>query len=292
MVAVALMGGLPGNALADARSLARTDGSAVQYQLDVPTERGELPLVVIAQGSGCIGARQSGSVKAVIDAFAGFPILTVEAYGVAPEQADPANCPEAFLAHGTMSQRVEDYRLVLQALEGAAWWDGRIVLFGGSEGGLVVARLAGAVEAEAAILLSTAPGARFDRIVLANVPPEGQETVAGLFERARADPGSMEMLAGYPFRFWADALAINAVEDMLSSDTQFLVIHGGQDSVPVDYARSAADSYADAGRCELTYWEFPALDHGMRDIGGQTQMPMIAEAAARWALASIKASAC
>nr|WP_314258760.1 hypothetical protein [uncultured Devosia sp.] len=269
----------------------RADGSVIDYRLDVPASETELPLVIVAQGSGCDGARQGASMQAAVSAFALLPVLTVEKYGVASDD-DGAECTAEFLANSTMSQRVADYRAVLARLDTVSWWDGRVILFGGSEGGLVMARLAREVKADAAVLLSTAPGVTFDRIVLANVPDEGQQTMAALFERALAEPDSLEMFSGYPFRFWADAMQMRPLDDMLATDTKFLVIHGGQDGVPVDYSRLAADRYAAEQRCELTYWEFPALDHSMRDPTGVSQMSATIGAAADWALVAASAPGC
>ncbi|WP_354060501.1 hypothetical protein [Devosia sp. 2618] len=270
----------------------RPDGSELSYRLDIPEGTGKVPLAVIAQGSGCVGARSSVAVRTVTSAFAPMATLTVEQYGVLPGDDGSVACSADFASHALMSQRVADYEQVINGLGEAAWWSGELVLFGGSEGGLVMARLAPRVEADAAILLSTAPGVSFDQIVLSNVPPEGHETVRGLFERARNAPDSDEKFSGYTFRFWADAIAVTAVDEMLSSSTQFLAIHGGKDPVPVDYSRVAADRYSDAGRCELTYWEFPNYGHGMEDAAGTSHMAAVAAAAVGWASARLAAPGC
>jgi dipeptidyl aminopeptidase/acylaminoacyl peptidase len=71
---------------------------------------------------------------------------------------------------------------------------------------------------------------------------------------------------------------------MLQSDSPFLVIQGGLDkSSPVAAARATADRFAAEERCDLTYWEFPAFDHGMLDPSGVSHMAEIAAAAAAWA---------
>lgn len=273
-------------------SVVRADGSALAYQLDLPEASSKYPLAVIAQGSGCVGARTSVAVQTTVSAFADMAVLTVEQYGVQPGDAGSAVCSDEFMAQALMSQRVSDYRQVIETLAGAEWWNGKLVLFGGSEGGLVVARLAAQVKADAAILLSTAPGATFDEIVLSSVPAEGQATVRGLMDLARLAPDSLEVFGGYSFRFWADAIKAPPVEEMLAAPTRFLVIHGGKDPVPVKFSRTAADRYAEAGRCELTYWEYPNYGHGMEDAEGKSHLAFVADAAVRWAKSALAEPSC
>jgi len=47
-------------------------------------------------------------------------------------------------------------------------------------------------------------------------------------------------------------------------------------------ARLAADAFAEAGLCTLTYWEFPSLDHGMRTPDGTSRLAEVAALAADW----------
>lgn len=47
--------------------------------------------------------------------------------------------------------------------------------------------------------------------------------------------------------------------------------------------RALPDRFAAQGRCNLIYWEFPALDHGMTDPAGRSRLPAIARLAAAWA---------
>lgn len=274
----------------ESASLLRTDGSELVYQLDVPQGAETYPLVVVAQGSGCLPARDSQAVQRAIDAFADAATLTVEKPGIAA--GGDGQCSAEYHRKALMNQRAGDYAQVIASLDGASWWNGDLVLFGGSEGGLVMAALAAQVEADAAILVSTAPGAPFGDIVLAGVPPEGHETVLAGFDKARANPDSEEIWAGQSMRFWADAGDYLALEDMLASRAHFLVIHGGRDAVPAALSRAAADRYAEEERCELTYWELPAYDHAMADPDDRSRMGDVARAAALWARQTLAAPAC
>jgi pimeloyl-ACP methyl ester carboxylesterase len=202
-------------------------------------------------------------------------------------QVDERNCPADFYDRYTISQRVEDYEAVLTALGGQP---GRLILFGGSEGGLAMAILAARVHPDAAILFSSATGTSFGEMVLSTVPPEGKASVAAGFEAARANPDSSELLSGHTYRFWADSLDHRSIDYMRKTDTPFLLIQGGLDtSSPIAAARATAEVFATEGRCNLTYWELPALDHGMLDPKGNTHLPAVATMAAAWAESPITA---
>lgn len=275
-------------AMAEPRSLEtpRPDGSVIHWTLDLPVNEGKSALVVIAQGSGCAAAMQSSNLELARSAFGNLAALTVEKYGVEPGDNptdDHGNCSQAFREHHTVSQRVADYRQIIGSLRDAAWWNGKLVLFGGSEGGIVMAMLAPEVRADAAILISTGGGVPFGQMVRQSIPEEGWPTVDATFERARQNPDSTELWAGQSLRFWADAIDRRAADYMLRADTDFLLIQGGRDRAGAsNVARAVGDLFASAGRCNLTYWEFPAFDHGMIDANGNAHMIEVLSQASLW----------
>ena len=260
----------------------RPDGTMIDYALDMPDGAPE-GILLLAQGSGCQPTRLNANLRLVRAAFPRHVAVTMEKRGVAPEAAIAdgyADCPAAFHAGYTTSGRVADYEAVLAEIGSPL----PLVLYGGSEGGLAVAMLAGRVGADAAIVMSSATGMPFGEMVLSTVPPEGQESVRAGFAAARADPQGDALFAGSSHRFWADILDLVAADFMLAATVPFLVIQGGRDvSSPVAAARVTADRFAAAGRCNLLYWELPALDHGMADPQGVSQMAGVARAAAHWA---------
>lgn len=294
LAAVVLSLLVPSFAAHGGEAIERADGSNIQYEIDSPDDGSAVPLVVLAQGSGCLPIRASEALNVVRSAFAGFARLTLEKPGVTPEDqpADGADCSPEFFQSATISQRVADYRQVIEHFQGAKWWNGQLVLFGGSEGGLVMGILAGETDADVAILLSTAPGGTFADIVKSAVPAEGHATVEAGFERARQNPDSVEVWAGHSLRFWANALDLRVSDTMLDADTNFLLIQGGRDPVPSELARAAADSFARAGRCNLTYWEFPAYDHGMTDGSGRSHLDNVSVQLVQWAQMTLKGGAC
>jgi pimeloyl-ACP methyl ester carboxylesterase len=276
----------PSYAAAQALTLARPDGSLIHYTLDRPAGPPE-GLLLLSQGSGCAPGAQNQSMATVRHAFPDHTALIVEKIGVTPDAPitdGHTDCPTEFVQGYTLSQRVEDYRAVLTQLGiGPGKAADHLVLFGGSEGGLAVAKLAAEFHPRATIVLSSSTGADFGTMVRSTVPPEGHATIDSGFAAARANPESTELFAGSTYRFWADILDAKSVDFMLQTDSPFLLIQGGLDrSNPVASARLTADIFAAEGRCNLTYWEFPALDHGMRMPDGEPRLAGIATLAAGW----------
>ena len=280
---------MPTQAMPEALTLSRPDGSLVHYTLDEPAGPSE-GLILLSQGSGCAPGATNQSIATVRAAFADYTALIVEKIGITPsaEIVDGASeCPATFVQTYTLSQRVDDYRLVLQHLQhDQGLGTDNLVLFGGSEGGLAVAKLGALFHPTATILLSSATGTTFGDMVRSTVPPEGHATIDAGFAAARANPDSSELFAGSTYRFWADILDVRTLELMLASSSPFLIIQGGLDtSNPVASARATVDAFALESRCNLTYWEFPTLDHSMRREDGSSRLGAVAALAAHWVAA-------
>lgn len=269
----------PALAAPETHQLARADGSLIHYTLDRPAD--PVGLLVLSQGSGCRPGVQSPGLATVRKAFPAYTALIVEKVGIAPDMTvDEQNCPSDFYDRYNVSQRIADYEAVMATLPPAD----RLVFFGGSEGGLAMAMLATRLDPDAVIILSSATGSSFGEMVKSTVPPEGHASIDAGFAAARANPDSSERFGGHAYRFWADILDRRSTDYMRRSRAPFLLIQGGLDtSSPLAAARSAADAFAAEGRCNLTYWEFPALDHGMIDPRGTSRLAAIATLAATWA---------
>lgn len=295
LLALAFQAG-PAAAAPEAFESVRPDGSTIYWWVDRLSKGQRSGLILLAQGSGCQSVRANANVALARSLFPGYAALTVEKYGVVPgdDPKEPfdANCPAAFHAHHTVSQRVADARQVIDQLRGQPWWNGQLVLFGGSEGGDVAALLAGPTRADAAILLSTGAGITFgemvrqslmDEMTRNHVPKTEWPDIDAAFTQARQSPDSTTLWGGSSLRFWADAIDRRVVDEMLRSDTAFLLIQGGRDaSAPVGAARKAAELFAAAGRCSLTYWEFPAYGHGMASSDGASHMADVLAQSAAW----------
>jgi alpha-beta hydrolase superfamily lysophospholipase len=280
---VAALAATPALSQSEQRHLPRADGSSIAFTVDIPKGKPD-GILVLAQGSGCQPTATNANLATMRQAFPHYTAVMVEKYGIASDAAIAdgfSDCPAAFHAGHTVAQRVADYVSVLDSLPRAP--DTPLVLFGGSEGGLAVAMLAEQVQPTATILLSSATGIPFADMVLSTVPPEGHATIEAGFAAARADPQGTALFAGSSHRFWADILDRIPADSMARSTSPFLVVQGGRDtSSPVAAARATADRFAAAGKCNLTYWEFPALDHGMAAPDGTSHLADVATAIARW----------
>ena len=273
-----------GQAIPSDRVLPRPDGSSINWTVDRQSAAPEAKqgILLIAQGSGCSAASENPNIASAKRLLPEFAVVTVEKYGVEPhaKPGDPFNgCSSTFYAHHTVSQRIEDYKRVLAQLEFEEWWNGKLVLFGGSEGGAAVALLAPSVKANAIIIFSSAPGHSFEKLFKMTVPPETAEHAGTEFKKIKADPTSSKVWGGNSYRWWADILHHDMTAALLSTYSPILLVQGDRDShAPVAVAREVRDEFKNNNRRNLTYWEFAGYDHAMQDAQG---VPHLAEVMTR-----------
>jgi hypothetical protein len=122
----------------------------VNWYLDRRGEDGKQGILVLAQGSGCASVTTNQNTERARSLEPHFAVVTVDKYGVEPGDRDGGRCSEAFYGRGTVSQRVADYQAVIARVERMPWWNGRIVMFGGSEGGAVLQLLVSRVRFDGA----------------------------------------------------------------------------------------------------------------------------------------------
>jgi pimeloyl-ACP methyl ester carboxylesterase len=270
----------------------RDDGSLIHWSLDRQHGGPKQGILLLAQGSGCRAATENPNIVRAKHLLPQFAIVTVEKYGVGPREA-PKNpfggCSKAFYAHHTVSQHVADYQRVLAEVEASPWWDGRLVLFGGSEGGAAVTILATRVKTTALVVFSTAPGRSFRETFKLTVPKEIAAQADLEFARIKAAPLSPKLWGGNSYRWWADILDHDLTADLLSVHAPILMVHGDRDrSAPVQIARMVRDDFQRAGRCNLTYWEFSGYDHQMQDAAGAPHIDEVVQRIAGWLVAKVR----
>jgi len=270
----------------EAPSVLRPDGSRIIYRLDAPADvDAPYGLLFLAQGSGCQPATLEGRFSHSEKIAPGFARLSIEKYGVDPSDSDreEGDCMAAFYARDTLDQRVLDAARVLSAFRGASWWSGDLVMFGGSEGGAVVAMLAGLVpETDAVVVLSSGLGFTVEETVLAAVPPYAREVVSAQFRAARERGAPNDHFSGHSHHWWAHALNQRPVTTLLPLEVPVLVVQGGRDtSAAPESARAGVAELEGRGRC-VTYHEHEALDHFMRDREGVDRRSEIYGEIANW----------
>ena len=288
---LSLLTGQPAAAASVDLTARRDDGSLIYWSLDRQHGGPKQGILVLAQGSGCLAATENANLVRAKGLLPDFAVVTVEKYGVRPHDApkDPfGGCSPAFYAHHTVSQRVADYQRVLAQVETSPWWDGRLVSFGGSEGGAAVSMLAPRVRPTAVVVFSTAPGRSFRQTFKLTVPPEVAAQADSEFAKIKADPLSPKLWGGNSCRWWADILDHDLTADLLSVRVPILIVHGERDrSGPVQIARMVRDDFQRDGRCNLTYWEFPGYDHQMQDAAGASHIDEVMQRISGWLVAKV-----
>jgi len=219
-------------AVAVAHTTARPDGSAISWSLDRQRDAPKQGILVVAQGSGCLSTSENPNLARARSLLPDFAFLTVEKYGVHPHDAPKdwmGGCRAEFYAHHTVSQRAADYQRILGELASAPWWDGRLVLFGGSEGGAAVAELAPRVKPAAVVIFSTAPGRSFRQDFKLSVPPEVAAMADAEFAKIAAEPLSPKLWGGNSYRWYADIMDHDLTADALAVHAPILLVQGARD---------------------------------------------------------------
>lgn len=266
-------------------TMTRPDGVNIDWYLDRQAQSAHQGILVIAQGSGCGSVRSNRNVEAAKSLLPDFAVITVEKYGVSPGDVPkgPEDCSKLFFAHHTVTQRVSDYRAVIDQVKAMSWWNGKLVLFGGSEGGAVVQILAAEVNADAAVIFSSATGIHFRDAFIQVLPPEMAAQAPAELEKARRNPLSAEVWGGNSYRWWADIIDRPLWEDALKARGALLVVQGRRDrSNPVSSARAFRDIFAARHQCNLTYWEYEDYDHAMVDTSGTSHLPEVLSRISDW----------
>ncbi|WP_295797681.1 hypothetical protein [uncultured Microbulbifer sp.] len=264
----------------------REDGSNIYWSIEHPNTDKRRGVLLIAQGSGCGPTTQNPTIASAKSIVSDYSVLLVEKYGVSHDDRpeDPmTDCSKDFFSHHTVGQRVADVSRVIKELKGSSWWSGELVLFGGSEGGAVVSRLTPLLRPIATVVFSSGPGASLAESLLSVIPPPAKKQANEVFKQARENPESTKMWGGNSYRWWADVVDDVQVKHLLKTNVPVLVVQGERDQFsPVESARAARRYYDDAGRCELTYWEFPDYDHFMTDSDGHNHRDEVFQKISKW----------
>jgi len=267
-----------------ARTLERTDGSSIHYYLDPPTGAARRPVLIMLQGSGCESVARNARIGWMAPRLAPRHVLIrLEKYGVAPG-ADGENCSDAFWRGNTLQQRVLDLVQLVAGLRRERWWNGELVLFGGSEGGAVAAMAAPLVpEVRAVVIWSSGIGLPVGEMIRGVLPPQMQEEAPRIFQEARDNPTGGRQWGGASYRWWADAVDLVPARSLIQTRAPVLLVHGGRDqSAPVASARATDALMRAAGRSNFTYREYPDYDHFMVDSTSVDRRTEVIAEIAEW----------
>ncbi|HTU09495.1 MAG TPA: hypothetical protein VMG08_01250 [Allosphingosinicella sp.] len=272
------------SAASERAALLRADGSELVYYVDRDPARGRQPLLIMLQGSGCDSVVGNALVPWMAARLAPrHAVLTIEKYGVATG-ADGNRCTADFRRGNSLTRRALDTALVIAALRRQHWWNGELVIFGGSEGGAIAALAAPLIpETRAVIIWSSGIGLPVGEMIRAVLPPPVQAEADRIFAEARAHPGADREWGGASYAWWADALDQMPARSLLQTPAPTLLIHGTSDQfAPVASARAARDLIEASGRTGFTYREYPGYDHFMVDAAGVDHRAAVVAEANAW----------
>ena len=272
------------SASSSAATLERPDGTLIAYEIEYRSARGRQPLLLMLHGSGCDSVARNDRLRWMAPQLApGHALLTVEKYGVEPGD-DGESCSEGFRRRNTLQQRTLDVLQVIAALRRERWWNGEIVLFGGSEGGAVAAMLAPLVpEARATIVWSSGIGLPIGEMIRSALPPQMAQESERIFAEARANPTAEREWGGASYRWWADAVDLVPARSLALAEAPVLLIHGTRDqSAPIASARAARGLVTAAGKANFAYREYEGYDHFMIDAEGVDHRAEVIAEAAEW----------
>jgi dienelactone hydrolase len=269
-------------------AIPRVDGSPLQIMISRPSATRKMPIVLAIDGSLCIPSRMNESMARLSperSGFGSYALVTVEK----PEPSQPAvdangsysigpdfQCTETFKKYYSIDQRVLDHLRAIQYLRRHAdWWDGRLFLWGFSDGGRIASRMgAFTPETQRMVLGGFGGGASMaaeleDFHMCPKERTQDREAcVKDLrvqFQKMRDTPTHRQTWNGDSNTWTAWVSRLDAVEANILQDVTVpvLIFHGTEDkSVPVTSARLLAKRLSDSG-VKLVYREIQGMGHGL-----------------------------
>lgn len=273
---------------ASTRSIERADGSRIEYHLDNFDTKSSKGILLMLQGSGCESVIKRDWLTSDPPKLAPeLAVLSIEKYGVSLEQANSGavdGCSKDYWRNNTLNRRVLDAVQVIAKMRTETWWNGKLVIYGGSEGGAIAALLAPLIpEIQAVIIQSSGIGVPTADLIRMAVPPEIAVQISQVIADAKINPTGEKRMGGASYRWWADAADITPSKMLVETDVPILLIHGSRDQfAPVEAARATRDLFVSRGKSNLTYVEYDGYDHFMTDLNGVHHKDKVLMQAAEW----------
>ncbi len=274
----------------------RLDDSTIEATVSAPKER-KSPAVLVLQGSGCASERNT-LARLLLPWRKKYVFIYVEKPGIT---SSSVSCNSEFLSRNSIHQRLWDILSVIQKLRTESWWNNEIYVIGISEGGLIAGLTAAYVpEVKRVAILSyggaltmgewwpdvAAAGIQKETGSISAAETERNDAIT-TFRRARSNPSYSEVYDGESntLAWWASIIDVRLSNALVQLSIPILICHGELDQfAPVKGARAVAHQFIKLGKNNLTYREYPGLDHGFVEKSGNSKLESVYLSSLTWLL--------
>lgn len=257
----------------------------LSYRLDFPETVAEtVPLLVVIDGSSCRGPATNGLIDLLKpDASSPVPYarLIVEKIGVDLED-DGETCSDLFSQNYTIQNRVLNHLRVLQHIRGEhEWWNGKLLIWGWSDGGDIAAQLTAYYpNTKRAVLGAMGGGITMaehfrdqdfcpaDRFQSSEQKERCIAKLQARFDDIRANPSSEKTWLGgdNTYKVWESRLFSRLSHLLVDNQVPILIVHGTEDKGQIKSARALKEDLDAAGNAAYTYWEIETMTHTPRQL--------------------------
>jgi pimeloyl-ACP methyl ester carboxylesterase len=276
----------------DEKSAKRLDGSDIIYYIQKPENIKKFPILLILQGSNCGSIYSSIAATQPLLEKAGVGRVDVEKYGLT-KATPPTVCPPAYLQHNSIDQRVQDYLRVLQILrQTEPDWNRQLIIAGGSEGAVVAGIISSLIPETTKLVLMASGGGmsmREDMLTLQEAElrrggasePEVVQSLKetqSIMEEIKKNPTYLKTWAGITntYLWWNSILDLIPLNYLVDINVPIFMVHGNADTAAsVEGSRRVVEKFKTIGKTNLTYKEYPGLDHHWKDANGVSHSPEV-----------------
>lgn len=267
-------------------TVTRVDDTTLTWYLHTPAGP-RYPLVLILQGSQCENVYHHFDRAIERLTAGGVGVVCIEKRGMGPTTSGPT---DEFLRRNTVYDRVLDILTVVAVLRRTQKaWDGRLVVVGGSEGGLVAEMAAPLVpETVAVVAIASGEGMPMRELLPLQMAAEMRQAGASpaavdshlaevrkQMDAFRQNPtpwkqwGSDGKVAVNTWRWWDAILDVRALNALEQVDVPILIVQGADDvQCPPESARLIEERFAHLHKQNLTLRRYPGVKHDMTTPAG------------------------